>query len=176
MLGPFFLHKKDLSARLEFPIYGLIYPQKQLSLASSLNLLCEETSLTKTWLMKWLIDWMKMISNNEGKKSEWCKLFEIYFKLVSFFLNQSNNFRTSKGCLNFEQKKGHVHNDRIFFSSKKKVIGAKPNKTWAKATLIKFWIIISVAWISEGGSEVEAAFESCQFRFVPFEPATLGSF
>ena len=83
---------------------------------------------------------MKMISNIlfEEKKASDSNCLKFVSTSFHFFLNQSKNFRTSKGCLNFEQKKGHVHNDRIFFSSKKKVIGAKPNKTWAKATLIKF--------------------------------------
>ena len=37
------------------------------------------------------------------------------------------------GCLNFDKKRGHIHINRKFFLSKKKVVGAKSNKTWAKA-------------------------------------------
>ena len=40
-----------------------------------------------------------------GKKSDWFKLFEFFFKFVSFFLKRSNECGNSKSGLNFEQKR-----------------------------------------------------------------------
>ena len=37
------------------------------------------------------------------------------------------------GCLNFDKKRGHIHNAGKFSLSKKYFIRARSNKTWAKA-------------------------------------------